>query len=282
MSRVPLLGSLLVVSAVVGGCGAAATTDLGEFRSAYQSQVAAAEYEVSPPDVLGIRAPGRPELDNELIGNTAAGQINVNIGSASQGATYRVRPDGKIMLPRLGEVHVAGMTPSEISRELTRRYREFFREVNVVVDVVGYQSKFIQVAGQVARTGKIPYTGRETLLQVLAEARPLNTAWGERIRITRGHPVPGKAAVIDVNLYEMVEDGVVKKNILLAEGDTVYVPPHPLAKVGMAVQTLLFPINPVLNTAQGAASLANINRAGGFGGGGGNAQDFMDQPTGNR
>jgi len=62
------------------------------FLLQHKQSVSGVEYHVYPPDVLAISSITVPEI---------AGQ------------TERVRPDGKINLPLLGEVFVAGMTPKE-------------------------------------------------------------------------------------------------------------------------------------------------------------------------
>lgn len=264
----PLMSlGILIAGSGVGCAAALPEADLSEFDRAYRNQISAVEYEVDPPDVLSIRAPGRPELDAELQGVRGTGPgVQVNLGT-NIGATYRVRPDGKIMLYRIGEVYVAGMTPSEISDELTRRYREFYRDVNVVVDVAQYNSKFIQVIGQVGRQGRIPYTGRESLIQVLADVGLLETAWGEKVQIVRGSPEEGKTKVLTINVWDMIENGRVKHNVLLAEGDTIHVPPHPLARVAAGVRLLVSPLVPILGPAGSAAGFFGLPGGGAFGGG---------------
>jgi len=45
-----------------------------------------------------------------------------------------------------------------------------------------------------------------------------------------------------------VQTGDLSNNILLKPNDVIYVRPHPLAAIGLAVQSLLFPIRPVAET----------------------------------
>ncbi len=52
--------------------------------------------------------------------------------------------------------------------------------------------------------------------------------------------------VIMLNLRTLVYKGAAEQNIVLKEGDIVYVPPTPFAKVGYAMDQLLFPFRSVL------------------------------------
>src|SRR3954452_2684025 len=62
---------------------------------------ASAEVVLHVGDTVRVSFPGTPSLNSP-------GQ--------------QIRPDGKITLPLLSEVSVAGMTPSQLESELTRRY----------------------------------------------------------------------------------------------------------------------------------------------------------------
>jgi hypothetical protein len=57
-----------------------------------------------------------------------------------------------------------------------------------------------------------------------------------------------------VNMMHMIEKGDLSRNVLLKAGDVVYVPPNPLAAFGLAMQQLLFGIQPATSTIQLPAS----------------------------
>ena len=58
-----------------------------------------------------------------------------------------------------------------------------------------------------------------------------------------------------INLLAMIEHGDLSKNVLLKPGDIVYVPPTPLAKLGLEIQELLFPVRPFAEAARIPSSL---------------------------
>ena len=49
-----------------------------------------------------------------------------------------------------------------------------------------------------------------------------------------------------VNFNAMMKTGDLSHNILLRPNDIIYVKPHPFAAVGLALQQILFPTQPVM------------------------------------
>jgi protein involved in polysaccharide export with SLBB domain len=142
-----LLAALLVISA-----GCASTPDQHtHFLRASEQVVSSGSYRVAPPDVIRIHCPIAPEID---------------------GASQRIRPDGKIALRLLGEVQVAGLTTQELSDKIANLLDQYYVDPDVVVNVSGYRSQYYYIFGEVARPGPRPYSGRDTLIRALAEARP--------------------------------------------------------------------------------------------------------------
>ena len=55
--------------------------------------------------------------------------------------TVRVRPDGKISIPRKRDVSVAGMTPDQVSAMLRRAYSDLLKDPEITVTVREFGSK---------------------------------------------------------------------------------------------------------------------------------------------
>ena len=238
----------ILIGAVLCGAwvGCAERTDsveqLQSFLQKERSPVCGVEYRVLPPDVLGISSRYVREIDN---------------------LTRKVRPDGKISLPLVGDVFVAGKTLPEIGYEIAWAARKYYQRVDVTVFMVDYNSQKVYVFGQVFRPGPLPWTGSDTLLDVLAQSQPTLLAWPEKIKVVRGTSpkrggyLPGseggeqeEAKELTVDLMAMVTKGDMSHNILLWPDDVIYVPPNPTASVGLALRQLLFPVQPVLEAAR--------------------------------
>ena len=81
----------------------------------------------------------------------------------------------------------------------------------------------------------------------MAAAQPNFLAWGAQVKVIRPSANRDERHEITVNVDKMLETGDLTNNILLQEGDMVFVPPTPLGWVGLRIQELLFPISPALS-----------------------------------
>jgi polysaccharide export outer membrane protein len=204
--------------------------DLNRWLHDVESDVPPSTYRVQPPDSIRIVAPGIAEIDK---------------------SDARLRPDGKISLNLLGDVYIAGMSSSEIAEELSKRLAKYYNKesINVSVDVTDFQSKKYYVFGQVYAPGVKPYTGRDTVIKVLADAGLNEDAWPQKVVLVRPHEDPNVRQKVTIDLKQMYESGKAGQNYLLEEGDLIYVPPSPLAEFRMTFEKLLAPIMPATDIA---------------------------------
>lgn len=101
----------------------------------------------------------------------------------------RVRSDGKITLPFLNEVQVAGYSPSTLVEQLETRLKEFVNAPLVTVSVEEAKPAPISVIGKVARPGQYPLENATTVLQALALSGGLNEfASRDQIFVLRAGP----------------------------------------------------------------------------------------------
>ena len=124
----------------------------------------AGPYRVGPGDVLDIAV--------------------FEVDELSKPATVGSR--GTLVLPLLGEVDAAGLTPLEIAARLETLYGEsLLRDPQINVTVEAYRSQPVSVFGAVERPGIYQLQGRRRLLEVLAMAGGLAKDSGDEIRIAR-------------------------------------------------------------------------------------------------
>ncbi|MBT3279580.1 MAG: hypothetical protein HN370_09450 [Phycisphaerales bacterium] len=212
--------------------------------------VATAEYRVYPPDQLLISSDNMEEFKAEL---------------GKRGMIIDVKPDGKVNLPLLGEVYVAGKTLKEIEKEILKSASKYYSEATCDVDVLQYNSQKYYVFGQVNNPGPKPWSGRDSVIDALSISLPTELAWTERIVIVRGETPqmggyerkhskqyihtgvnperrghPRRRMV--VNMLAMIRSGDLSGNILLHPGDIVYVQPTPMAKIGLFFRRIGFPM----------------------------------------
>ena len=136
--------------------------------------------------------------------------------------TVTVRPDGKISLPLVGDVQVAGNTVAEVTENVTQKLQEFYREpphVSVIVQQVN--SYAIYILGEVGKPGKYVVKTGTTFLQAMALAGGLTQfSSGKRIRIRRRVTLDKETALR--LRYKDVVSGK-RENVILKAGDVIIV-----------------------------------------------------------
>jgi len=157
-----------------------------------------------------------------------------------------VGPDGKISLPLVGEVKVAGLTVTECRERLTDILLEYYREVDIFVTVPFKNSKKIYIVGQVRRGGVARFEGDMTVMDLLSRYPPSQIADTESIWLIRGDPRNPQR--YQVNLDEIQELGVTTTNYVLREDDIIYIPPTAWGSVGLWLDEALYPVRVFVNT----------------------------------
>ena len=137
--------------------------------------------------------------------------------------TVVVRPDGMITIPLVNDVHVVGLTPTELQALLTEKLKPFINEPQVTIIVRGIKSRKVFLYGQVGRGGAYPLIGSKTVLELLAEAGGLTT-FAKRGSIYVLREVDHKQVKIPFNYNSALKGKKPTDNFELLPGDIVVVP----------------------------------------------------------
>jgi polysaccharide biosynthesis/export protein len=133
-----------------------------------------------------------------------------------------VRPDGRISLPLLNDVDVAGLTPDQIRERVTEAARKFVEEPTATVVVKQINSRKVYITGSVERPGPFPLLRPTTILQLIALAGGLKEfAKSSDITVVRAEP---QQATFQFNYDDVKNRKNLTQNIQLKPGDTVIVP----------------------------------------------------------
>ena len=213
------------------GCFFRNPENIEAFAKPKQVKIASESYILQPPDEIEIHCSKVPEIHLQR---------------------QQIRPDGKITFEALGEVQAAGKTPKELAEILGEKVLLLYALTGknpVDVRMVGYESKVYYVLGQVLFPGPKVATGHDTVLTALATAQPTVLAWADYIRVIRPSASKKiKPKIFQLNYNHMIKYGDTSKNILLQEGDIVYVPPTVLASMAMVVEEAVRPIGRAFST----------------------------------
>jgi polysaccharide export outer membrane protein len=136
-----------------------------------------------------------------------------------------VRPDGKIAMPLLKDISVAGLTPKEVERNIADGLSKLILTgADVTVVVTAVNSKKIYVMGAARKEGIIPYTYKMTAMQAIGEAGGLNEfAKRKKIYVLRKSP-EGELLRFPFNYDDVIRGQKVEQNIELQPGDTLVIP----------------------------------------------------------
>jgi polysaccharide export outer membrane protein len=134
-----------------------------------------------------------------------------------------VRPDGKISLPLLNDVQAAGLTPAQLSEELTTEFKKFITNPQVTVIVTQINSQRVYILGEMTRPGAYPLLPGMTVLQALSSAGGFTPfASMKKIYVLRGEG--SKQEKFPFNYKEVVKGKNAEQNIVLKAGDQIVVP----------------------------------------------------------
>lgn len=139
-----------------------------------------------------------------------------------------IRPDGRVSLPLVPDIEAAGITPSQLARQIEERLKKYVLEPNVTVMVQSFEGapdRQIRVIGEAAQPMGMPYREGQTVLDVMISARGLTRyAAGNRAEIIR-RGAPGQPAqTIPVRLSDLLRDGDMSQDIAMQPGDTLVIP----------------------------------------------------------
>lgn len=157
----------------------------------------AGDYTIVPGDKLAIIVVGEQDLSNP-------GTL--------------VRPDGKITLPRIGDIHASGLTPTQLSEELTNKFKILVHKPEVNIFVLEGKNDKVYVIGSGVKAGVYELANFKNLLQILASIEDLSLADLDQATLVRGNTVLVKG------FRPLFLDGDVSGNQDLKPEDVIILP----------------------------------------------------------
>jgi polysaccharide biosynthesis/export protein len=166
---------------------------------------------------LWLCLPLRAQAGDYVIGEGDSLDIAV-WGVKDLSFTVKVRPDGKITVPGLGEVVASGSSPSALQVSLTGRLKELVKNPIVTVTVKEITNSKVYIFGGGVKSTVYELSRRTSLLQLLCTLSELKVADLDRAYLLRG----GKK--IKSNLHKLFIGGEVEEDLLLESGDSLFLP----------------------------------------------------------
>jgi polysaccharide biosynthesis/export protein len=154
---------------------------------------------LSPGDTIKLTFPATPDLNQ----------------------SQKIRADGKVSLPLVGEVVASGKTLPDFQNELVRLYKPQLRNSDVLVTLESGIAEVV-VSGAVAKPGKFQFDRPTTVFQAIMEAggiSPFGTL--KKVRLVR--TLNGQQQSQVLNLTPTLA-GKTTEAYYIRDGDVIYVP----------------------------------------------------------
>ena len=163
----------------------------------------AGDYQIGVEDVLDISVWAHPDLAR----------------------TVSVGPQGTIVLPPVGEVKAAGLTPRQLADRLADRLSAYLRQGATTVTVVvhEYLSQSVFVNGAVTRPGRYGAERPPTLIDAINLAGGALPS-GDLGRVTIIHRTGAGPREITVDVASAMRNGTEAAQPRLRAGDMIFVP----------------------------------------------------------
>ncbi|MEM9245359.1 MAG: polysaccharide biosynthesis/export family protein [Cyanobacteria bacterium P01_F01_bin.153] len=159
-------------------------------------------YRLSPLDSIVVQVFGYPDLS-----------FNTNV---DQG--------GRILVPLVGFLKVEGLTLEALQDALESAYNEYVVDPEVLVTLGSQVNPDIVVSGEVVRPGFYRVGSFETVVQALISAGGVKDSADLRAITLRRRLPDGTLLEQELNLLELLAEGLPEPRLFLQDGDVVFVP----------------------------------------------------------
>jgi hypothetical protein len=156
----------------------------------------------------------------------------------------KIRMDGTVDFPQLGETYVAGLTTKEIANMLNLRLGHYYKNINISVSPGIVLSKRIFIQLDTDKHIIKKFEGDQTIFDVMQSIKYDSILVDlDNIRVIRADPV--HPLVIYCDIDDMMTDGYSRDNILVKEDDIIYCTPTLIGYFVRFVKVLIAPLQPV-------------------------------------
>ncbi|BET58392.1 MULTISPECIES: polysaccharide biosynthesis/export family protein [Geobacter] len=146
----------------------------------------------------------------------------------------KVRPDGKITIPGLGDVVASGFTPAQLQADLARRLKELVKNPIVTVTVREITNSKVYIFGGGVQSGVVDLNRRTTLLQLLCSIGNVGAGDGKgggsaagpstKVADYRKAYVLRNGKKVKEDFYRLFITGDTSEDIVIESGDAIFIP----------------------------------------------------------
>jgi protein involved in polysaccharide export with SLBB domain len=144
------------------------------------------------------------------------------VGEEKLPVSYTVAPDGTVDLPYIKRVHTEGLEPQELADVVRKKLieKEILTDPTVTVSIKEYNSKRVEIIGEVQKPGSLPMVPGMTLLRAISMAGGFNTM-ANKGRVTIRRKVKGGTKAAPVSVEDIIQNRI--PDPALQAGDSINV-----------------------------------------------------------
>jgi len=170
-----------------------------------------------------------------------------------------VGSDGFITLPLAGlEVKSAGLTEKQLAEEVSRKLERFVENPEVFVKVTEFNSKKIYVLGEIGSPGIYRLKNRDLTIRELMFMAGLPSQISALRRVQVIRQTPDGPVRKDVNVFDILYNGNLDNNILLKNGDIVYIPKRFTSKFTEVLSEIKAPFDAITDLNDSRADMQEL------------------------
>jgi protein involved in polysaccharide export with SLBB domain len=132
-----------------------------------------------------------------------------------------VNPEGKLLVPSVGELSVSGRLLNDVQRDVLEKAKPFYEKCTITLSLESVRFFRIHVVGEVKYPGSYVARAMSRISEMITEAGGV-TDWAWKRQIELRH-TDCTIDTFDMDLYE--QTGSLERDLFVNGGDVVYVPP---------------------------------------------------------
>ncbi|WP_293073690.1 polysaccharide biosynthesis/export family protein [Okeania sp. SIO3B5] len=193
------------------------------------------------PEPISIPEPETPLPDSTAYTLGSGDRVQIDIFNmpeySGKNGQHQVQIDGTLNLPLVGNVLVEGKTLDEAKELIQEKYGEYLQISIVNLNLLAARPLKIAIAGEVQHPGSYTIspivdgvedtqggTQLPTVTKALQVAGGVTTSADIRQIKIRRTQLNAPEQVISINLWKLLQDGNLRQDIALRDGDTLFVP----------------------------------------------------------
>jgi polysaccharide biosynthesis/export protein len=212
--------------------------------------------------------PAPQDSSNYLLG--AGDKLKLDIYNVPEfSGEYQVLSDGTLNLPAIGALSVRGMTLKQASAEISTRFKKVLRRPVVTVSLLEARPVKIAIAGEVNNPGTYTVsptseTGIPSVTRMIQQAGGFTQSADLRmVQVRRRQPGKvGTSNSINVNLLQLIRTGDISQDLLLQDGDSIFIPTAASIDIAEANEIAAASFAPSEARAIKVAVVGQVNRPG--------------------